>query len=104
MKYRNILAICLITFLLMSCGKASVQSTCYSNGDHEHLSDGRITRICDCVSSRISAAKLTEEETGWVITWLKGKNVKEVPPQELARLKEVSQIFWGIKRGCEALK
>ena len=104
MKYRNILAICFAALLLMSCGKADVQSACYSNGDHENLSDGRITRICDCVSSRIAAANLTEEETGWVVIWLKGKSVKDVPEQKQERLKEVSQRFWGIKRGCEALK
>ncbi|MFH1159097.1 MAG: hypothetical protein V1721_09525 [Pseudomonadota bacterium] len=81
-----------------------MKSVCYSNGDHKNLSDGRITRICDCVSSRIAAQNLTEEETGWVVTWLKGKSAKDVPEQRQARLKEVSQSFWSIKRGCEAIK
>lgn len=56
LKYRNMLAICFATLLLMSCGKADV------------------------------------------------KSVKDVPAQQQSRLKEVSQSFWSIKRGCEAIK
>jgi hypothetical protein len=104
MKYGNTLAICLATLLLISCGKADVQSACYSNGDHENMSDGKITRICSCISDRISAQKFSEKETTWVITLLKKKTIKDVPDSEQERLKEVSGTFWGIKRGCEALK
>lgn len=88
--------------LVASCAKTDVQSACYRNADHEKLSDGRITKICSCVASKVQAAKLTERETGWVISMLENNPAEGVKGKELGRLKEVAALLGSIKRGCES--
>ena len=102
MKPNNLFVASVAILLLTSCGKVTVQSACYSNGDHANMSDGKITRICTCVSDRIAAQKFTERETSWVIALIEKESVKDLTESEKVRWKEVSQTFWSIKRGCES--
>lgn len=103
MRRYNFISTIIAILILTSCGKADVQSACYSNGDHGNMSDGRITRICMCVSERITAQKLSDKETSWVIAIIEKDSIK-VEDKDKARWREVSGIYKGIKQSCEALK
>jgi Metal-sensitive transcriptional repressor len=103
MKQRKLLTLCFSVLLLASCGKKDVQSACYSNGDHANMSDGRITRICMCVSKRVAAQGYSEKETNWIIAMIEKDSLK-IEEGDKERWREVSKIFSGIKQGCEAEK
>lgn len=103
MKVRAAAMIALSVLLLAACGKKDVQSACYSNGDHANMSDGKITRICMCVSERVAAQKFTEKEVGWIIAMIEKDSI-EVPDGDKERWREVSKAYYAIREGCEASK
>lgn len=104
MKYHKTISALFAICILVSCGKKDVQSACYSNGDHEKMSDGRITRICMCVAKGVSAMNLSEKENGWVIDVIEGDTIKELSDKEKDQLKEIKKRFYRIKSSCEAVK
>lgn len=103
MKIR-IAVLCLTTLLLASCGKQDVHSACYSNGDHEHMSDGRIIRICDCLSNAVQKGKPTEQEAQWIVAWLNHKSPETKTPEEIKRADGLIASLVSVKTRCEATK
>lgn len=90
------------TILLSACGEPTVHSTCYKNGDHARLSDGRITRICDCVDATVKAANATPQEVKWAIAWLKGDALEARTTPEKKAAAAITASMTRIKAHCEA--
>lgn len=100
----SLILVGLATVLLLSaCGKQDVPTACYKNGPHESMSDGRIISMCDCVKEKVEAQELNEKQTNWVITLLKGKQVKEeLTDTEKNQLRGISMRLSDIQGQCMA--
>lgn len=69
------IAIGLMAITLAACSDDPA-SACFKRGDHDTMSDGRITRICDCTLKQSGAATLNEAERGTLVDVILGRGVK----------------------------
>lgn len=104
MSKTSLAVLLFIGLSLTSCGKQDVHSACYSNGDHANMSDGKITRICDCIDAAVKRANLTEQETQWVITLLNKEAIKELKPGDAAKAKKIEDDLIQLKTSCVGRK
>ncbi len=100
MKTARLLLLC--SLLLTACGEGDVHSVCYANGDHGNLSDGKITRICDCIAKAVAQQKPTPQETGWIITLLKGRRTTGDAPADQAAIKQIQTFMQQKQASCRA--
>lgn len=101
---RFITMFCVVALLLAACGQQDVHSACYANGDHEHLSDGRITRICDCVDDSVKKGSPTEKEKQWIIMWFNKKPLKAATSEEKKQAEKLVAEIIQLKARCEAVR
>jgi len=90
--------------LLTACGEENVHSACYKNGDHANMSDGRITRICDCIDSTLKNTKPTPQQIQLAIAWLKGQPLESKSPQAKYAAADIAAAMKRIKPYCEGTK
>lgn len=100
----RIVTLSLGVFLLAACGKQDVHSACYSNGGHENMSDGRIIRICDCITHAVEEGKPTAQETKWIVAWFNKKTMETATPQEKEQAKQIAASVAQLKAMCERVK
>ncbi|MFY9288695.1 MAG: hypothetical protein WAO98_09365 [Alphaproteobacteria bacterium] len=103
MKHQTAI-LCLTMLLVAACGKQDVHTACYSNGDHENMSDGRIIRICDCITNAIEKEGATKEERLSIIAWFNKKKIETTTTQELEKSKGIIASITQLKTRCEAVK
>lgn len=93
------LAISLMAVALAACSDDPA-SACFKRGDHDNMSDGRITRICDCALKQSGAATLTETERGTLVDVIHGRSVKA---GEEARTRAIAGRWNAALQSCKAL-
>ena len=98
MKTAQLLLLC--SLLLTACGEENVHSACYANGDHANMSDGKITRICDCIAKAVALQQPTARETGWIITLLKGRRIVDDTPADQAAIKQIQGFIQQKQASC----
>lgn len=74
-RMRLTIAIGLTVVILAACSDDPA-SACFKRGDHDNMSDGRITRICDCALKQSGAATLNEADRGTLVDVIHGRSVK----------------------------
>lgn len=67
----------LLALLLLTACEKDPTTACFDNGEHEKMSDGRITRICDCALSKIRADKMTPAQQKALVAIIEGDKVEK---------------------------
>lgn len=90
--------------LVSACGEQTVHSACYKNGDHANMSDGRITRICDCVDAEVKRQNPTPRQSQIVVAWFNGKTVDSNTPRDRQEADVIVAAMKKFKASCEAIR
>ena len=101
MKLMSFAAAVMIAGVLSACGDADVKSTCFDNGEHARMSDGKIIKICDCRMKAARVASLTAKDQVILARLIDGKDV-EGP--ERKRAQELATIWANTAQVCAAIK
>lgn len=88
----------LIAFLLTGCSD-DPPGACFKRGDHDSMSDGKITRICDCALKAVGSHRMTEEANGLLVDVIHGRSAKA--GQE-TRYRELAQRWASAHQSCKA--
>ena len=86
---------------LAACGDVDVKSACFDNGEHGKLSDGRITRICDCRIKQGGIAKFEPKDQELLARIIAEKSIDDA---RRARGQELATIWGNTASVCSALK
>ena len=90
-----------VACLLGGCGDSSVSSTCFNNGEHESMSDGRITRICNCRIKEARVERLEAKDQKLLSRIIAGK---EIDASDQKRAQELSNAWNKSAAVCSVLK
>lgn len=96
--------LCFGLLLLAACGKQDVHSACYKNGDHDNLSDGRITRICDCMNNAIQKDKPSDQDVKWIVAWFNKKPLITKTPEDEKKASSLMTSLTKLKTRCDGTK
>lgn len=72
---------------------------CFKRGDHDAMSDGRITRICDCALKQVGAASMSEADKALLVDVIHRRGVKE---SDAARYRAIAQRWSSAEQNCKA--
>ena len=97
MKY----LLALSSVLLAACSEPTFDSACFSNGDHENMSDGRITRICDCMEKRVAEGNPTPKQSKWLIAMLRKKDITDATEADKTTLRQTSTLLSWAQEQCQ---
>lgn len=98
-RIRLSVAVVLMGAALAGCSDDPA-SACFKRGDHDNMSDGKITRICDCALKQSGAATLSEAERGTLVDVIHGRSVKA---GEEARHRAIMGRWSAALQSCKAL-
>lgn len=97
-RARSVLKAGLLAALLTGCADDPA-SACFKEGEHDKMSDGRITRICDCALKRAGAASMTEADRSTLVDIIKGRRVRA---GEEARYRGIATRWTPALQSCKA--
>lgn len=98
MRRMAIVAVGLLTIALAACSDDPV-SACFKRGEHDTMSDGRITRICDCALKRVGVGTLSEAERGTLVDVIHGRSVSA---DQEARYRSIAARWSSAMQSCKA--
>lgn len=101
MRVPSVFLIGATAFLLSGCGDTDVKSACFNNGEHKIMSDGRITRICDCRMKEARVENMSAEDQALLARLIDGKKPTETQAKRAA---DLSAKWANAGLACSALK
>jgi hypothetical protein len=75
-------------------------SACFKRGDHDSMSDGRITRICDCALKQVGAAAMSEADRGLLVDAIHGRSPGS---GDQVRYRGIAQRWSSAQQSCRSL-
>ncbi len=97
-RMKAIAAMGLLAVALAACSDDPA-SACFKRGDHDTMSDGRITRICDCALKRVGVGTLSEAERGTLVDVIHGRGVSA---DQEARYRNIAARWNPAIQSCKA--
>jgi hypothetical protein len=95
-RINAVVAMGLLGAVLAGCSDDPANA-CFKTGDHDTMSDGRITRICDCALKRVGA--LSEPDRSTLVDIIRGRSGKA---GEEARYRALAARWTPALQNCEA--
>lgn len=74
-------------------------SACFKRGDHDSMSDGKITRICDCALNAVGSARMGEGAQSLLVDVIHGRGPKA---GDETRHREMAQRWSSSHQSCKA--
>ena len=98
-RMRLSIAIGLMAVALAACSDDPA-SACFKRGDHDNMSDGRITRICDCALKQSGSTSLSEADRSTLLDAIHGRSARA---GEEARHRAIASRWTAALQSCKAL-
>lgn len=87
-----------LAILLSGCSD-DPPGACFKRGDHDAMSDGKITRICDCALKAVGSVRMTEEGQGLLVDVIHGRSPKS---GKESQYRELAQRWTSAHGSCKA--
>lgn len=88
----------LLTVVLAGCSD-DPPGACFKRGDHDSMSDGKITRICDCALKAVGSERMGEGARSLLVDVIHGRGPKV---GDEARHREMAQRWASAHQSCKA--
>lgn len=92
-------AMLLLATVLAGCSD-DPPSACFKRGDHDIMSDGKITLICDCALKQVGSARMGEGVQGLLVDVIHGRGPKA---GDETQHREMAQRWASAHQSCKAV-